>query len=730
MAVGKKGLLVRAATAAIALEGLLAGRLDAGSISRTYVGGAGTGNWFTAGNWSPTGEPVQAEDVFVSANDSPNRTLMYNTFNPPPNGYGLMLVNNTGAGSGTLLNFSNTMKASLVSIGAHGTYQQQGLNSSSTFVSVNVNNNGRLMSAGGTFNVVDFTQLLGTVEGGPYTIGSAYRLQGGTLNNATVISNGQFDFTGGGASGFCTIVNNGTLALNNPGGTLAADIKNHGAIDFLQHGSVRSLENFASMTLPSNRNLTANDFVFGIQQDAGTFTMSGTSIVQTPAANISSSTWKQLGGTLNAQNLHVGGGGGVVGNGTYLISAGTANLPLAMAGIGSASGTVTQTGGAVIADRLWLGDQTLTTNTSRGTYNISAGSLTSDWEVIVGREGSAGGVLRQSGGYVRTNTLKINENGKSNGIVSISDGVFESNSFPTTNNGLIDQSGGRSYFNGIVGTGSVVLSGSASLTCASVTLDAVRLSGDAKMSASYQTNRVNLLTFDQSGGAVHGSWDLVDGSLVVNYADGAASPIAEIRKYLVSGYAHAQWDGAGLNTSAVNQPGAKIAALGYAEASDVLGASGGTFDGTPVDGSAVLVKYTYYGDANLDGRVTFDDYVRIDTAFHSGRTGWSNGDFNYDGAVNFDDYVLIDVSFNQQNGTLSRAVDWISGEDRSGSVRTATGVNTVVDHLQEFGVAYGRAFLAAVPEPCGALGALVLGAATLARRRRGNRQAVANTMSA
>ncbi len=46
--------------------------------------------------------------------------------------------------------------------------------------------------------------------------------------------------------------------------------------------------------------------------------------------------------------------------------------------------------------------------------------------------------------------------------------------------------------------------------------------------------------------------------------------------------------------------------------------------------TGVLVKYTYYGDATLDGKVDGTDYGRIDSGLLTGATGWSNGDFNYD----------------------------------------------------------------------------------------------------
>jgi probable HAF family extracellular repeat protein len=87
-----------------------------------------------------------------------------------------------------------------------------------------------------------------------------------------------------------------------------------------------------------------------------------------------------------------------------------------------------------------------------------------------------------------------------------------------------------------------------------------------------------------------------------------------------------------------------------------------TFDGEPVSATDVLVKYTYYGDANLDGTVNSADYAQIDNALlqegstTANVTGWYNGDFNYDGLVNGSDYTLIDNAFNTQGASLAAVV--------------------------------------------------------------------------
>ena len=75
----------------------------------------------------------------------------------------------------------------------------------------------------------------------------------------------------------------------------------------------------------------------------------------------------------------------------------------------------------------------------------------------------------------------------------------------------------------------------------------------------------------------------------------------------------------------------------------------------------MLVKYTYNGDADLNGVVNFDDYSRTDAGFNSGGSDWFHGDFDYNGHVDFDDYSLIDSAFNTQSGTLRRAMSYLDG---------------------------------------------------------------------
>ena len=92
--------------------------------------------------------------------------------------------------------------------------------------------------------------------------------------------------------------------------------------------------------------------------------------------------------------------------------------------------------------------------------------------------------------------------------------------------------------------------------------------------------------------------------------------------------------------------------LGVAQSSFFGGTGQPQFDGASPMASDVLIKYTYYGDANLDGQVDGSDYSGIDGGGLFGSSGWANGDFNYDSSTDGLDYALIDNAFNMQGAVL------------------------------------------------------------------------------
>jgi hypothetical protein len=90
----------------------------------------------------------------------------------------------------------------------------------------------------------------------------------------------------------------------------------------------------------------------------------------------------------------------------------------------------------------------------------------------------------------------------------------------------------------------------------------------------------------------------------------------------------------------------------------VLGPTGGFFGGEQVDGSTVIVKFTIYGDANLDAFVDLDDFNRLAANFGGTNKIWSQGDFNYDGRVNLNDFNLLAANFGMTFGPALTPADW------------------------------------------------------------------------
>ena len=172
------------------------------------------------------------------------------------------------------------------------------------------------------------------------------------------------------------------------------------------------------------------------------------------------------------------------------------------------------------------------------------------------------------------------------------------------------------------------------------------------------------LSLPSSGGAVlrvglldpgvSGVLDLQDNGLIVPAtADARDAVLAQVCQWIRSARGNsAAWTGPGLtSTKARDNPATTLAAV-INDKGPAAGPILTKFNGADVTDDDILVKYTWNGDATLDGVVNADDYFLIDAGFIMRRTGFRNGDFNYDGVINADDYFLIDSAFLQQTGLL------------------------------------------------------------------------------
>ena len=146
-----------------------------------------------------------------------------------------------------------------------------------------------------------------------------------------------------------------------------------------------------------------------------------------------------------------------------------------------------------------------------------------------------------------------------------------------------------------------------------------------------------------------------------------ASPLQTIEGWIKAGGgtksdgSHYDWNGAGGITSSSVGGDTLYKSLGLRDNGFALWNRPAMtqVNGVPVAADAVVVKYTWMGDMDLDGKVTVKDYNQfIHYYFNNPPTDditWMTGDFNYDGKINVQDYnMFIQGYFHSQSlGPLS-----------------------------------------------------------------------------
>jgi len=186
-------------------------------------------------------------------------------------------------------------------------------------------------------------------------------------------------------------------------------------------------------------------------------------------------------------------------------------------------------------------------------------------------------------------------------------------------------------------------------------------------SGSQRTLVTQSFTLAESGGVPTATLDLADNALVIDYSgDPASSPLEQIKGWIQAGWLDpdVQWYGPGItSTAARDNPG--LYTIGFVDQGRLLmdtgelwygdgGTRGPTFGGVEVDWTSILVRFTYLGDIDLDGKV-YDDDVGIMSGNYTtgGPTGaqyWTGDIFGFDGWVYDDEAGIIGGAYN--NGRL------------------------------------------------------------------------------
>ena len=148
----------------------------------------------------------------------------------------------------------------------------------------------------------------------------------------------------------------------------------------------------------------------------------------------------------------------------------------------------------------------------------------------------------------------------------------------------------------------------------------------------------------------------IDSSSSVDLNDNAAidtgDSLAAVNSLIASGRGASSQGLISTSAATNSSHNTALGALTGSEFDSIYGA-GATFQGQPAATSSILIKYTYNGDADFNGKLDSGDYHQIDTGYQSqGSAGfvddWFNGDFDYNGVINSQDYNLIDSAYQTQ----------------------------------------------------------------------------------
>lgn len=146
--------------------------------------------------------------------------------------------------------------------------------------------------------------------------------------------------------------------------------------------------------------------------------------------------------------------------------------------------------------------------------------------------------------------------------------------------------------------------------------------------------------------------DLNDNDMILR---GGAS-LASVTSLIASARTEAfDWSGNGL-TSGAAAGGAFAGTTGLSAILNDVDGSGNPyyseFDGiTDLTGQDVIVKFTWYGDADLSGLVDDFDFALIDAGFSGAGTGSFFGDFDGNGVVDDFDFALVDLGYGSGGNT-------------------------------------------------------------------------------
>ncbi len=638
----------------------------------TFTGGAGGTllTWNTASNWSSGSVPTQYDTAILSAASSTgsNLTIDFTTTNNGARNQAISMLRMGSAAAQdiTLKGAGTNAQGTLTLLGVGGVaLENLSTARKLTLLDTPLAALHDIVALNGAVNV---QQPGATIDLAMSVLGNVNKIGLGTLIMEGVgasLYTGNVNVTQGSFQLLTSFVNTGTLAVS-AGATAQLSASLGGAFVLNNEGSVNASVTQTMLMLNSTGNAGGLNYTGGA---AGIFTISSGSysgsitgsvkLIKSGAATVLS---------LYGANTYTGGNdilAGVLEGSTNAIKGNVNNsgmLRFDQAVEGTYAGAISGTG---LLAKVGAGIVHLTsTSTFSGATTITAGKLMVDSPNALQNSSIVNVNINDGLGFGAA-TATIQGLG---GIGSVNIGsaaVTLGNAANATSTGAVS------------GAGSLTKVGNGKQTVGSFRTAGVTVNGGTLAVGANGTNAgVSYLnTLSIAGGT---ALDLNDNDLVVNSGN-----FSSVQALVMQGFSTApdSTKTGIISTTGQGAGGTTILAL--------FDNSLTNFTVWPPDSAqtigaaAVVGKYTYLGDTNMDGQVSAQDYTAVDA--NIGATGvnpgiaWFFGDTNFDGNVTAQDYTAVDASLGLGAGNPLAAT--------------------------------------AVPEP-GSVGAILVAAARLFRRRR------------
>jgi autotransporter-associated beta strand protein len=419
---------------------------------------------------------------------------------------------------------------------------------------------------------------------------------GTTANGIDYGTNKVFNVVGAGPTGDGVIVHSGVLGTNNQQNAFEK-INLTGNATF---GGTGRFDTRGTSGTPAVLDLAGN-----------TLTKAGAGQFSVVATNVTDGDIHVTAGTMSLETTS-----NVAGSGTITMDGGTTlqffrptnTISRNMVWNGTTATDASQTNTVNITSPIVMGaSNTIQINSSTGfTYS---GNIT---------ESAAAGITKTGGG-----TLDLTGANNYSGTTTVSAGTLRVAPAGAAPSSAVVVDAGEYNMSSAAGAGA--------FKSASITVNNSAL-------AQMQVNGTSTLVTGAVSVAPAAKLDTTDNDIVVN-----SMAFSDVQNLVLTGFGN---NPGGITSS--TSDGSQILALFD---NTLVGAP--DWNGIPIGANATVGKYTYFGDANIDGQVTGDDYGVVDANLNTTPAvglGWLSGDMNLDGSVTGDDYGVIDANLGLGNG--------------------------------------------------------------------------------